>query len=566
MRKHFNKLKAQLENERSSFKAHWHDVADYLLPRRPRFFITDVNKGDRRSQKIVDSTGTLALKALSAGMMSGITSPSRPWFKLSVHDPDLSEFGRVKEWLEIVTKRMQTVFLKSNLYNRLPTTYGELGGFGTSAMSIEPDTEDVVRFYQFPIGSYCLATDDRQKVAVCIREYQMTIRQMIQKFGIIPGTNEINWELFSPHIKNSYDDGMEDSWVAITHVIQPNKDYDPNNPLSKYKRFKSCYYETGAMGSNTYLYEDYDRLLSESGFDFFPILAPRWEVTGEDVYGTNCPGFEALPDIKQLQVQERRCAQAIEKMVNPPMNASLELKNSATTILPGKITWMRDPAQGFRPSHEVNLRIDALEQKSQQIRYRIDEAFFKNLFLMISQSDRRDITAREIEERHEEKLLALGPVLEQVNQDLLDPLIDNTFAIMNDKGLLPEAPEELHGMPLKVEYVSIMAQAQKLIGLGALERFSAYVGSLAPLNPSVLDKWDMEQAIDEYGEITGISARVIRTDDDVNNMRAQRAQMQQAQMQAQMIQQSAQTAKILSETDTQKESALKELANQVRGI
>lgn len=559
-------LRTQMEAERSTFIQHWRDLGDYILPRRPRFTVSDVNKGDRRNKNIIDSTATLAVRTLRSGMMGGITSPARPWFRLATPDPDLSEFGPVKEWLHLVTQRMSTVFLKSNLYNVLPVLYGDMGCFGTAAMGVEEDLDNVIRFYQFPVGSYMIANNDKLRVDVFFRQFRMTVRQLVRKFGEKDRHGQMIWDNFSKDVKKSWDDNQRETWIDVCHVILPNDEWDPKMLHSKFKRYKSCYYERG-QGSNGTIYSgqpDNDVLLRESGFDFFPVLAPRWGVTGEDVYGTDCPGMDALGDTKALQLKHRRKAQAIEKMVNPPMTGPSQLKAQKASILPGDITFLdvRDGQQGFRPVHEVNLRIAELVADIQADQQRISRAFYEDLFLMLSQSDRREITAREIDERHEEKLLALGPVLEQLNQDLLDPLIDITFDIMLRQDLIPDAPEALHGVALRVEYVSMMAQAQKLIGVGGLERFSGFVGQLATASGdlTVLDKVDLDQLITEYGEAVSVPPKIIRPEEDVQKIKQGRAQQAQAQHQAEMVQAGAKSAKDLSQAKMGEESnALTEL-------
>ena len=499
--------------------------------------------------------------------MSGITSPARPWFKLTTPDPDLSEIGPVKQWLHIVSQRMSNIFLKSNIYNSLPIVYGDLGVFGTSAMLIEEDFEDVIYTQSLPIGSYWIAKDNKGKVNTFMREFQMTVRQVVSKFGMNQMTGKIDWSKFSDFIKSEWDKGNYETWIYVRHIIKPNDEYDNKKLGAKFKKYVSCYYESGGGNTNAYnqnyLYDD--RFLSESGYDYFPILCPRWEVTGEDVYGTDCPGMTALGDIKQLQTGEKRSAQAIDKMVNPPMTGPTSLRSAKASILPGDITYVdvREGQQGFRPAHEVNARISELEGKQQQVRERIQRSFYEDLFLMLSNLDRRQITAREIEERHEEKLLALGPVLEQMNQDLLDPIIDITFDIMNRQGMIPQPPEELQGIPLKVEYISVMAQAQKLVGISGIERFSSYVAQVAAINPEALDKFNIDQAIDEYGMITSIPPSLIRTDEEVAAMRQQRAQAAQQQQQVEQFNQISQGARNLSQTDTEKENGLTQMLRSV---
>jgi hypothetical protein len=555
-------LRGQLEAERSSFMDFWRDLSNYLLPTRARFTVTEANNGQRKNQKIIDSTASLALRTLRAGMMSGVTSPARPWFRLTAPDPDLSEVSSVKEWLHVVSQRMNTVFGKSNLYNVLPILYGDLGGFGTSCMYVEEDFEDVVRFHSFPIGSYMIAKDSKGKVNTFFREFRMTVRQLIEKFGQDEETGEIIWERFSTHVKNQYENGQLETWIDVCHVIYPNDEFNPNLLHSKYKRFASCYYETGGSGKTSYLTQgvDDDRYLSEKGYDYFPVFCPRWEVTGEDVYATECPGMTALGDVKALQLMHKRKAQAIEKMVNPPLVGPSALRNQKTSLLPGDVTYLDTAgnSQQLRPIHEVNFRINELLLDIEAHQNRIQRAFFEDLFLMLSQSNRREITAREIEERHEEKLLALGPVLEQLNQDLLDPLIDITFAIMLKRGHIPEPPEELQGVALRVEYISVMAQAQKLAGISGMERFASFVGQMVQLtgDTTVLDKIDSDQFIDRYADRLSVDPDIVRSDEKVAEIRQSRAQASQAAQTAEVIKQGAGTIKDLSQTDMSGDNAL----------
>lgn len=564
-RQRFEILRSELEGERASFLPVWRDAGDYINPMRPRFAITDVNKGDRRNQKIIDSTATLAMRTLSSGMMSGVTSPARPWFRLTVPNLQLAETGAVKQWLHEVGQLLTTVFLRSNLYNVLPIIYSDMGTFGTAALMVEEDLDDVLRFYPFPIGSYMIANDARLKVNVFMREFRMTVRQVVEKFLRDPETGKIDWDKATIHVKNHYDKKQLETWIDIVHVIMPNDEYDPGKIASKYKKFTSCYYEKGSSSGNSYLSQGIDdnRFLSEKGYDYFPVLCPRWQINGEDVYGRDCPGITAIGDIKQLQLGERRIMQAIEKMVNPPMTGPTELKQSKVSMLPGDITYLnvREGQQGFKPAHEVNARIDQLEGKQQQCRSRIQRAMFEDLFLMLASSDRREITAREIDERHEEKLLALGPVLEQLNQDLLDPLIDIAFEVGVRQRLFPPPPEEIQGQTLKVEYVSVMAQAQKMVGISALERFAGFASQVATVQPEALDKIDTDQILDVYADAVSVAPNIVRTDEQVAQIRDARAKAQQAQMRAESINMASQSAKNLSQTSMEGDNALNRIVD-----
>lgn len=559
-------LRSQLDLERATFLPAWREAGDYVLPRRPRFVTTDANKGDRRNQKIIDSTATLAARTLRSGMMSGVTSPARPWFSLTTPDPSLSESAAVKDWCYLVSQRMATVFLKSNVYNVLPIIYGDIGTFATGAMIVEEDFEDVVRFYPFPIGSYMIANDEKLRVNVFFRDFRMTVRQIVGKFGYDPITKKIDWKPISQAVKALWDNKQFEAWVDVRHCIRPNPDYDPKKLHSKYKKFESVYYEAGFYSSGQQQGGLDDLLLSAKGYDYFPVLCPRWEVTGEDVYGTSCPAIDCIGDIKQLQIGEKRKMQAVDKKVNPPMVAPTSMRNQKTSVLPGDVTYAdeREGQKGFRPAHDVNISIVELQTSQRECQERIKRAYYEDLFLMLSNSDRRQITAREVQERHEEKLLALGPVLEQLNQDLLDPLIDITFDIMHRQGMIPKPPKELQGQPLKVEYLSIMAQAQKLIGIEGVERFANFAQGVVQAHPDSADKIDTDHMLEVYGDMTSIAPGIIRTDDQVQQIRAQRQQAQAAQQKMQALQQGAQTAQTLSQTDTGGDNALTRLLDTAK--
>lgn len=544
-RQRYNLLLSQLKTERATFESFWRDLGDNISPKRVRFTQTDSNKGDRRNQKIIDSSPTFAARTLASGMMSGITSPARSWFRLTVPDPDLAEQASVKAYCDEVTQRMRVVFNRSNLYNKLPTLYNDLGVFSTGVMAVLEDDDSIIRCQDYPVGSYYLANDSRLRVRVFMREFRMTVRQVVERFGI---------ENTSEAVQRAYANKSFEEWVNVVHVIAPNEDYDAQRIRAKYKQFTSCYFESAQVGSAAPS-DAPDTFLEESGFDEFPVLAARWETTGEDVYGTNGPGMTALGDIKMLQAAEKKGYKALDKSIDPPLQAPPELRNNRVSLLPGDITYVAQGTNsGIRPVHEVRLALQELEAKQQQTRARIDRAFFADLFLMLTYADatrgQQPLTATEINERHEEKLLALGPVLEQLNQDVLDPLIDRTFAIMARRGLLPDPPQELEGMPLKVEYVSIMAQAQKAIGLASLERFASFVGNTVQQteHTEILDKINFDNLVDEYADGAGIPSRVLVSDDDVAATRKARADAQAQQAASEQAPAVAQTAKNLSQT------------------
>ncbi|HEY7824056.1 MAG TPA: portal protein [Acidimicrobiia bacterium] len=540
-RQYHDRRLTSLKSMRNPWEAHWMELSENTAPARLRLSLNE-NEGRPSRKKIVDSTGTFALRTLASGMHSGITSPARPWFRLSTFDPDLKDYAPVKEYLAQVETRMREVYQSSNIYNAFHWGYGDLGLFGQSAAILVEDEDKVVRMIPMLHGSFWIARDHRGTATTLYRQFSWTVERIVARFG---------YDNCSNTIRNCYDKGDYDERFTINHAIEPRMERQAGKIDRKNKPILSNYWEDGgkhAVGAN---------LLEESGFDSNPIIAPPWELVAEDSYGVS-PGMDALPDIKALQVMQMRAGEAIDKKVRPPMTGPVSMKNNPASLMPGSVTYVDDPTgRAYRAAIEVNLSLTELENKIMQTQSRIDRSYYADLFLMLANMEGiQPRNTMEIAERKEEKLLALGPVLENIYGGQLAPVIDRTYEVMESRGLLPPPPPELQGSELKIEYISMLAQAQKAISTGSIERLFSFAGNLAAVNPSVLDKIDMDEGVDIYGDLLGAPPSIIVPDEDVSKIRDARAkQAQQAAQAEQMAQaapavkQGADAARVLSETD-----------------
>ncbi len=526
---------AGLKTERYSWWTAWAQLATYLLPRRYRWLVTpnQMNRGSPINGAIMDSTGTIAARVLASGMMSGITSPTRPWFKLRIAGFGKDEINPVNIWLAEVEKRMMHVFQESNFYNAMAVMYMDLAIFGTAPVIIYEDFENVIQCYNPCAGEYYIWNDPKLRAGGLAREIVMTVRQGVKEFGR---------ENCSQSIKNCYDTGGASlsQEIKIIHFIKPN-----TGQVNARFEWSECYFEEGATGNDP-------MFLRKKGFFDAPFICPRWETTGNDAYGRSV-GMDALGDVKQLQQETKRKAQAIDKLANPPMVADVELKNQPASTIPGGVTYVsKKDGVGFTPAYQ-NFRPPVAEmmQDITMIQQRIKEIFFNDLFLMISNLDTVR-TATEIDARREEKLVMLGPVLERLQTEGQDPVIDRVFSIMARGGLLPDPPPEISGAPIQVEYVSMLAAAQSAANTTGIERFLAQVGNIAGVHPEVLDIPNWDRMITRYGMVLGNDPLDINTEDEIQQIRVAKVKAQQAAQMNQVSDTSkgfADAAKNLSATD-----------------
>lgn len=536
-----------LKTERAGMMGEWADLSRVLQPRLGRFFVEDKNRNNMRRNTIRDSTATRAHRICAAGLMSGNTSPARPWFRTGVGDSEMSsKSNAVRVWLSDVDELMRRVFTKSNTYRALHTMYEELGAFGTGASLVVDDFDTVIHHHPMTVGEYAVAVNSRGVVDTIYRHFQMTARTMVQEFGKAA---------LSTRLQQRLEDGKGlDDWVTVVHAIEPRADRDPSSKLAKDKKFASVYFEHAGEGG---------KFLRESGFDAFPALAPRWAVLGGDAYGTS-PGMEAYGDIMQLQHEQLRKGQAIDYQTQPPLQVPMALRGSAD-LLPGGVNYvdMAGGANAIRSAFEVQLYLRNLLEDITDVRQRINSSFYADVFAMMLQDDRSGTTAREIAERHEEKLLMLGPVLERLDNELLAPLIDITFSRIVRAGMLPPPPPEMHGQDLKIEFVSVLAQAQRAVGVASVDRLLDTVGSIAAFKPDVIDKLDTDSIVDLYGDMLGVDPSLIVADERVAIIRQDRAKQQQQAQAAENAQKMAGAAKDASGIDP---SNMQALSDNIRGL
>jgi hypothetical protein len=408
--------------------------------------------------------------------------------------------------------------------------------FGTEAcVMVEHPARGAV-CHPMTVGEYWIGMGDDGTPDTLYRKAYMSVHQAVQSFTL---------DRLSDRVRQQYADSKYEEIVRVCHAIEPNDERDINVKTAKGKPWRSFYWDE-QDGDNINGY------LRISGYEEQPFWAPRWDAIGGDTYGSS-PGMEALPDLRELQLQTKRKTEATAFLVKPEkiVPSTLKLTGQAGNVVSVASV---DKDQVIVPYQMPPQAIDAIMQDVMRCQESVDRLAYADVFNAITNLEgSADRTVPEINARLEEKMTQLGPVIERVNNEKLSVAIDRTFGIMSRMGLLPPAPEALQGRALKIDFVSILTQMQRAVGLSQTERTTSYIGTLAAAFPEAADKLNVDEAIDDYADRAGSPPKIIRSDEDVAQIRQSRQQAQQAQaMAAAMpaVRDGADAAKLLAEAQT----------------
>ncbi len=544
---YLEKRYASLRSWRWSWWAYWSELAKYFIPRRYKWLVTAnlMNRGSPLNDQIVDSTGTLALRTMAAGLWTGLTSPSRPWFKLGVGLPWVKLDADGKEWLEDTEQRVYTVLAQSNFYTTLAQAFQDVACFGTAPVLIYEDSEDVIRCYLPCAGEYYLAAGGRLSIDTLFREFTLTVEQIVDMFTL---------ENCPQEVRTLWETSSLDQEFVIGHAIEPNFEL-PARGLSRPAvtvvpggyPYREVYW---LRGRNT------NKALSIKGFHERPFMVARWSTVSNDPYGRS-PAMDCLGDVKQIQQETRRKAEFIEKGVRPPMGADPALKNEPASIIPGHITYVStaNAQKGFWPLFEPHPQwLAGLTEDIKEVQQRIKDAMFVNLFMAISQMEgvqpRNEL---ELTKRDLERLQELGPFVEMFENEFAGPAIRRVLGILERRRMLRPMPPSLRGVPLKIIYLSIMKLAQKSSESVAMKDAFATLGALSAAAkaagvPDPIRVVDLDKSFRHYADLNNYPPDCLYTEEEVKEHDEIRAKAQQDSMMPGQAAAAVDAAKTLSET------------------
>ncbi|MCD8272415.1 portal protein [Akkermansia sp.] len=556
----------ELRLERSGFIEVYREVAQLFAPGRYR----DDTASDYHlraypiDSKLVNSTGVIALRTMASGLHGGMTSPARPWFRLILQGNPSEIPDGVNAWLDFATQAMQTVLHQSNFYSAVHGLYADLGAFGIGLL-VETADEDGIHFHLCNPGEFVIDINNNNEVDTFYRRMHMTARQIVDKFDDKNVPDFIKGQC--EHTRNAtarYD---------VIHAVFPRSEFKTYARVaSTDKPYASVYFLLGSSSSSTGELSGLGgkpTILEEGGYDMFPAFAPRWDISNSDRYGTS-PAMQVLPDCKMLQAMTTTLRKLQHKAADPPLVVDQSLRATGVRLTPGGLSYFDSTRTGITPVAPVHQpdaqTLQYSMQAIQEVEEIIKEGMYTELFRTFLDDERHNVTATEVSARQSEKLILLGPVLERLHKEFLQPVIQRTFALMREWGALPPPPNNVDILNIDVAFESVLAQAQRAGVSTSIEQGIVFVGNLAQMAPEALDLLDADNTVRAYLDRVAAPASMLREQDEVDSIRQQRAKQLAQQQQMAMGNQAlaeagalADAAKTMSETKVEQTSLLDSL-------
>lgn len=495
---------SKLKSNRGTWESHWQEIADYVLPRRADI-VTQYSKGEKRTEKVFDSSAINAAELLASSLHGMLTNAASPWFMMNYKEPSLNGDDKAMEWLEECTNQMYVVLNRSNFQQEIHELYQDLITFGTAGMMIEQDEEKVLRFSTRHISEIFIQENEFGRVDTLYRKFKMSAKGAVNMFG------DVSQKITKLSETEPYED------IELLHVVLPREEFNPNKIDAKNKPFASIYCDP----------ED-GVLLGEGGYDEFPYVVPRFVKSSIETYGRS-PAMTALPDIKMINKMSETLIKAAQKVIDPPLLVPDDGFMLPIRTVPGGLNFYRSGSRDRIEPLSTNANIGIGVQYEEQRRDAIRKAFYVDQLLL---AQRVNMTATEVLQRNEEKMRMLAPVLGRLQGEMLQPLITRCFNIMLKMNLFPIPPESLQGQTIDIEYTSPLARSQRTGDITAASRMLEMLAPLQQMAP-VFDFLDVDKFVKHTQEVLGVPAKIMKSEAEVAQIREERAAQQQAMMEQQ---------------------------------
>jgi hypothetical protein len=511
---HLVKRKGKLKAQRGTWESHWQDLTNFVLPNESDFNLKR-SKGDKRTTLVYDSTGIHANEMLAAGLHGMLTNPASNWFSLRVKDSmdNFADNAEAKQWLEETTNVILAELSAPDVAfpSHIHEYYLSLCSVGTACMFVgEPTTREGISFRSIHIDEIFIAENADGIVDTVFRIFKMTVRQIVQKWGE---------KSLSPRIQRMYEKKEFDKEVELFHCVYPRDDVDKGKKAA-----------TMLPVASVYIDEKEKHVLAEGGFDEMPYMVGRWSKTVGEVFGRS-PAMTALPDIKMLQEIMKTTIKAAQKVVDPPLLVPDDGVLGPVRTIPGGLNYYRASSGARIEPLLTGGNIGLSYEMMNDLRERIRTTFFLDQ-LQFQGAPR--MTATEVVERTERTLRLLGPTLGRLQSEFLGPMIERIYGVLVRAGRLPEPPESISELELKIEYVSPLARAQRQTETQGIMRTLEFVGPIAGMDPQAAQIIKGADTVRHIAELNGVPPMLLKSDDDL--MAEMQAQQQAQAAQQQMMQ------------------------------
>ena len=528
----------KLSGDRGTWEMHWEEIAERILPRQTGFIDrgSSFTKGEKKTQKVFDSAPSIALDRFAAVMDSMLTPRQSKWHNLRATDEALNKDFEVRAWFDEVNRILFSARYspKANFAGQNAERWVSMGAFGTGSLFVDFHPGTGIRYRCVNLKDTYFLENHQGMIDTVFRRFMFTARQAVQMWGKDMLPEKMLAALDNPN--------MMDKEFEFIHVVMPNQDYDPRKADARGKAYASLYIAKAEK----------QLVAPVGGYNSFPYSISRYVTAPDEVYGRG-PAMMALPDIKMLNEMAKTDIRAVHKLVDPPLLLHDDgvMGNGAMSInmTPGGLNFggvNRDGRQLIQPL-QTGARVDINEQKMQQRRESIDNAFLVTLFQILVETPR--MTATEALIRSQEKGMLLTPTMGRQQSEALGPLIEREIDLLMQHRILPPMPDALIEAQgeYEITYESPMSRMQRAEELVGVQRTMELLTPFAQINPEVMDIFDPDALAQLTAEVSGVPMPVLRSPDEVAALREQRAQQQQMAMAAEIAPQMAGAVKDIAQ-------------------
>ena len=525
---HVRREQMRLAGERGIWESHCQQIAERCQPKLAGFTAT-LTPGGQRTEKMFDSTASLASENFSAAMVSLTAPREQRWHGMRSGLPELDRIPAVARYFEQVTNALfyHRYSPRSNFNNQYQEVQMSLGLFGPGALWVDEvvGTGQLIYRNVFVAELY-FEEDEHGRVTTIYRRWRMSAATIAKRW---PSGS------LHPDMARAIEDKQGHREFELVQVWRPRENADPSR-----RDFRGMPIETLVTMANE------DWLVFEGGYRSMPLHVARYTASPREPYGRS-PAMQALPDIKMVNEMMRTLIRATHKAVDPPMAAYDDGVLTRLNNQPGRINMGGVNADGRLLVQSLysggpipigrEFLIDAREV--------INKAFLVPLFSALSNTPDR-MTATEVLERAKEKGILLSPAAGRIEAEVLGPMIDREIDLLASMGRLPDMPGELREAlgEYRITYENPLNRAAKSErSIGFLRTLEAMI-PIANVKPEVLDEFDWSEAVRGMAEDNAVPASWIKSPEERQAEKddaAQKAQVMELLQGAQMAGDAAQS-------------------------